>query len=236
MAKGNMEKFLTEVGIEVCQNFISRNELKIRDSLNDKENKGLFVRTYLTYLNEPNIKYLLKTLINLGANINDTDEYRNTILNIATRENKVEIINLMLGNEADPNISNSVKQSPLQWAYKNKNIDILIALLKKGADINKIISTQYSLIETVFNERNWDFFRVIVENAKMKINISNNYKIKMQEEELEFLLDDKNDAIIQILKPHIELDDEEKNKLNEMINKFITEGNVKFAVKLGSYL
>ena len=121
-------------------------------------------------------------------------------------------------------------------AYKNKNIDILIALLKKGADINKIISTQYSLIETVFNERNWDFFRVIVENAKMKINISNNYKIKMQEEELEFLLDDKNDAIIQILKPHIELDDEKKNKLNEIINKLINVGNVKFAVKLGKFL
>ena len=150
-----------------------------------------------------------------GSGIANFDTFENNPYETKNQKKEKEIKNLL---EKIP--YNMINIDP----YKLNNINIRS---KKVIEKEKI-EQEKEKVEKILNK----------EKKKIKKRIKNKEKHDLIIKQLEKnqKIRKKMQAIIQILKPHIELDDEEKNKLNEMINKFITEGNVKFAVKLGSYL
>ncbi|XZE52528.1 ankyrin repeat domain-containing protein [Planctomycetaceae bacterium SH139] len=88
---------------------------------------------------------IVRLLISLGTNINATNEFRQTALLYAVRENQLSTVNLLLKSGADPNVVMVDGDFVLREAATS-SIDLRIcrALLKSGADpcsVNKMGGT-----------------------------------------------------------------------------------------------
>lgn len=69
-----------------------------------------------------------------GADINALDdEYRSTPLGIACRWGHIDMVNYLLGQGADPNLSGASWSTPLAWALKKGHSEIERVLLNAGA-------------------------------------------------------------------------------------------------------
>eukprot|EP01124_Arcella_intermedia_P004579 TRINITY_DN12594_c0_g1_i1.p1 TRINITY_DN12594_c0_g1~~TRINITY_DN12594_c0_g1_i1.p1 ORF type:complete len:377 (+),score=106.07 TRINITY_DN12594_c0_g1_i1:31-1161(+) len=60
----------------------------------------------------------------------------NTALHFACKYNKLDVVNLLLDWNADPNILNLSKCTPLHWAIEAGNNDVISSLLQWNADPN----------------------------------------------------------------------------------------------------
>ncbi|KAK0160534.1 hypothetical protein PV328_007935 [Microctonus aethiopoides] len=84
-----------------------------------------------------NVK-ILKELLLHGAYVDATNKYRETPLDTAVKECKLEIVKELLVHGADVNTTNRKGNTPLNIAVKSskRNLEIMKVLLKNGADIN----------------------------------------------------------------------------------------------------
>lgn len=97
----------------------------------------------LNKLSEKIILYVTQSdLENLEKCINDDenvlesiDNYSRTLVHIATINNKIEILELLIKLNAKLNVKDSVGWSPLHYAIQNKLIQIVNLLIENNADI-----------------------------------------------------------------------------------------------------
>ena len=80
----------------------------------------------------------IKTLIKAGADIKAKDNYGATVLHLASRDSKLEVVNFFLKqNKLSVNVTDNKNQTPLMWACLNEGrLEIIQTLIKNGADIN----------------------------------------------------------------------------------------------------
>lgn len=75
------------------------------------------------------------SLIQNGADVDASDDYGVTALAMAARQGHVDVAQLLLDADADPNRKDSFyKASPLDWAVMEKNATIATLLVKSGSD------------------------------------------------------------------------------------------------------
>ena len=76
-----------------------------------------------------------KLLIDLGANVNGTDQYGRSALTMAARYGRIEIVKHLLSMGAKPNVVSLMKQweTPLSAALLRGHKDIVLLLKKNGA-------------------------------------------------------------------------------------------------------
>ena len=79
------------------------------------------------------IKISLSKTIDINARGGDLNE---TLLHCAARNNRTEIVNLLLSKGADVNARDNDNRTPLHWAAYYGNTEIVNLLLSKGADVN----------------------------------------------------------------------------------------------------
>ena len=76
----------------------------------------------------------VKTLIMIGPSlINARDEYKNTALHYAVYYEYLEIAQLLLQNQANPNIKDQLDMTPLQFAEINQDHAMVDLLKNYGA-------------------------------------------------------------------------------------------------------
>ena len=73
----------------------------------------------------------LELLLKYGANINGTDEYKNSPLHLAVRKKNIEAVEFLLKNGADLNIKNANNHTALDVAKKNEYHQFVDMLAKK---------------------------------------------------------------------------------------------------------
>jgi ankyrin repeat protein len=120
---------------------IKDENLEIKELLFDNgANDILFC--YIVY---DNFDYF-QTCVNKN-NINRLNSNGETLLYFAVSRNKIDFINYLLENGADPNICNKKEQnqSPLYQAVLNRNYEIFKKLIDYNADYNHKISTKESI-------------------------------------------------------------------------------------------
>lgn len=71
----------------------------------------------------------IEKLLYSGENMNQKDEYGNTLLIYAIKYTNIDCVELLLKFDIDPNITNNDGISPLLCAVKNENISIILLLL-----------------------------------------------------------------------------------------------------------
>jgi len=104
--------------------------------------------------------FMLEYIINnIGVNINSTDKHGNTVLHLASKYNKIDIVKVLLFYGADVNIINNSKKTAMSYTVINKNMDIFKLLLYKKSN--------YKYTRT---EENYHLFYDIIDTYKKKLH------------------------------------------------------------------
>ncbi len=111
-----------------------------------------------------NYMSIAKKLIIKGAFINERDCHGKTALYYACSKGNIELAELLLNNNANPNICGFNNESPLTTAILLQNSRLVRLLLKKGADIKHQIKDGESLIEFAKNNSsNYEIVNILRE-------------------------------------------------------------------------
>ena len=88
----------------------------------------------------------------LDPNLAGVENYQASLLNLACRNNSIEMVKLLLANGADVNIKGHGDYTSLMWAAESaKTTEIMELLIEKGADINPIAQDGVNaLIKAIF--------------------------------------------------------------------------------------
>lgn len=104
--------------------------------------------------------FMLDYIINnIGVDINVKDKHGNTALHLASIDNKIDIVKILLFYGADVNVINKNKKTPINYAVINKNMDLFKLLLYKGAN--------YKYAK---EEENYYLFSQLVDSYKKKLH------------------------------------------------------------------
>ena len=102
--------------------------------------------------------------------INAKTEPQNlTPLHLAAEEGYVEIVNLLLTNEADMNAVDENGNTPLHLAVLNEHISCALALLHDGADNlkeNNKKQTAVAMIDTMLSKHREDALQFVLEEKE----------------------------------------------------------------------
>lgn len=104
-------------------------------------------------------RFLLK-----GADPNSTSDNM-TALMLASQFNKIEIVELLLENDADPNMADPESGSPLTLASMSGNTEVVKLLLEAGADVNYRVPSGWSSLMFAANEGNVDIVIMLLEKG-----------------------------------------------------------------------
>lgn len=86
--------------------------------------------------NEPTRLGFVSDLIELGADLDWTNEQGNSALHLAIHNQQMDILKLLLHKKCNPDIVDSEGETPLHWAVRHNDIVATKLLLRAGADIN----------------------------------------------------------------------------------------------------
>ncbi|MCK9415792.1 ankyrin repeat domain-containing protein [Candidatus Dojkabacteria bacterium] len=192
--------------------------LKYNEYILESKNKKILPEIIKITKSGNNSK-LINFLKNNPTNINDTDDIGNTALILACDENLIYIVDTLIKNNADVNLSNSAGYTPLMLADTEKIIDMLLNV--NNIDINKTtiyddsaLTKSYNnsiKIEKLLNQKNID---VNIQNIWGKTAIMNyidnqipeiNILEKMLDKGLNLNLKNKDgNNLYDMLKEHIE--------------------------------
>jgi len=138
-------------------------------NINHKSTTGLNLLMYAV-INDKDVD-LVKYIIGLGINLNDTDKQGSTALMYLTKRYAVkydsyddidEMLKLLLLSGANPNIKNSKGMTVLMTALKNyRSITPVKLLLEKGADPMVSVGGFYPVHEVATNRMNKDMTGVL---------------------------------------------------------------------------
>jgi len=106
-----------------------------------------------------NMYVILEYIINtINVNKNAIDKNGNTVLHLASKFNKIDLVKFLLFHGINQNIINNEKKIALNYAVINNNIDIFKILLYKNSN--------YKYIK---KEPNYDAFIEIIDHYKKKV-------------------------------------------------------------------
>lgn len=143
--------------------------------INIKENEENY--SALWFVLNSNIDFdFASFLIKNGANINSTDESKNTLLIDAINIKSMDVVNFLLENQADVNLKNEDGYSPILIASFNKDKKLLELLISKGGNINikENRDNKTALWITLENKRDYEFAKYLI-SIGADINSVDNY-------------------------------------------------------------
>jgi ankyrin repeat protein len=128
----------------------------VRDVINYKEeNTG---STLLIEASKISNNYIVKMLLDIGADPNLQNNSGNTPLLFACNKGKFNAVKLLLSNGADPNLQNNDGNSPITLAIRDNNIELIKLLLSNGANIpeniDELLENKSAEMKLIF--RNWN--------------------------------------------------------------------------------
>ena len=105
--------------------------------------------------------------------INQTDEFNQTLLYLASFEGDIRLVKDLLKYGANPNIVNVKRWSPLHSAIKMDNTEISKILINNGANLNCLTTEIISPLTQAVIRENFELVKYIVER-KCNINLCDN--------------------------------------------------------------
>ncbi len=115
---------------------------------------------------------------NIDGTINKQNKYGDTDLIIASRNEHIEIIKLLLNVETiNVNLQNNYKNTALHWASKKNYIEI-IKLLLEHKTINVNIQNNYenTALICASNSKNIEVVKLLLNVEMINVNLQNNSK------------------------------------------------------------
>jgi ankyrin repeat protein len=106
--------------------------------------------------------------------VNKKNEYKRTSLHVAAENGHLEIVKLLLGNNANINSQAGNKKTPLHVAVENGHLEIVKLLLGNNANINSQEDLGYSSLHVAVEKGHLEIVKLLLENnADVNIQAGN---------------------------------------------------------------
>jgi len=138
----------------------------------------------------------VKEEIEKGADLSSTVD-GTSALHLAVSHNNIEIVRLLLGAGASPNVRDSAKQTPLMLQYSDTDIEIFNLLIKAGAKVNAKDSEGKTALMTAAKNGNIEIVKLLL-RAGAKVN----KRDKEGKTALMYAKEEWNSEIVDLLKKH----------------------------------
>ncbi|KAJ5108028.1 Mg2+ transporter protein CorA-like/Zinc transport protein ZntB [Penicillium angulare] len=113
-------------------------------------------------------------LLSKGADIAALSSYGHTILHLAAREGKLDVVETILRKRSDfLDVRNEFEETPLFLAADNGNYDVFRCLLEANADMTAIDIFENNILHTAAGGGNLDIVRVILEQKSEFLELLN---------------------------------------------------------------
>lgn len=148
-----------------CSDFQTINAMLNRHSARKKYQFSYTLLMAITcnpHISEKQKCYMIEKLVNLGTEINHSNIFGETALYLAVLSHQNLVVECLLKNGANPNISGIHSISPLMIACYFADFYIASLLIHYGADINaKSIFTNWKVLDFAMYSENPDFESMI---------------------------------------------------------------------------
>jgi ankyrin repeat protein len=114
---------------------------------------------------EGNVEIVLSILLDGHADVNDRNEFHQTALLMASRENKFEVAQLLIKYGADVNFPDGVGWTPLQVASQCGHSEIVRVLLDHGADVNAKKMDDWTALHLAASLDYFDIVKALLERG-----------------------------------------------------------------------
>ncbi|PWU04819.1 MAG: hypothetical protein C5B43_04085 [Verrucomicrobia bacterium] len=104
------------------------------------------------------INLLIEYCFNFGQ------ENVGTLLHWAVREEKRDIVELLLKEGVDPNVRDKYGKTPLQWGVKETGYGLTKLLLEYGARVNEQDDSGHTVLHTAIEANNMDLVKLLLKN------------------------------------------------------------------------
>jgi ankyrin repeat protein len=108
---------------------------------------------------------ICQTLIDVGYNVNSTDDYGHTPLYSAIAAGNYEVCETLLNLGADVNHQDVNLNTPLHKSIAENNIDIMKLLISRGAHVNKYNKYIETPLKLAAQEERLDLCRCLIDNG-----------------------------------------------------------------------
>ena len=109
---------------------------------------------------------IVKYLLDKGANIDEQDNFFDTMLITATEYDNFEIFKMAIERKANLDLLDIRGNPALYYALKQTNIEYVRILLSEGANINKISEKKlFALVTDKIDNKNFDVCSLIINNG-----------------------------------------------------------------------
>ena len=119
--------------------------------LNQANNEGMEPLYYFVYLENVSMVQLLldyKNTLSIDVNDKSSQPYK-TALNAAIMQNNLEVAEMLLCHDADPNVKFNRNQTSLYHAIIKGNLAMVEALLQHGAKMDVVVNGQSLLVHAI---------------------------------------------------------------------------------------
>ncbi len=107
---------------------------------------------------------IAKLLIDVGANVNDTDDKGITALMRAVKWNSLAMVKLLIESSANVNVKDIKGNSVLMLAVKNNNLKTVELLIDAGANVNDTNKSGLSVLMTAAQLSSPDIVKLLIKN------------------------------------------------------------------------
>ena len=107
----------------------------------------------------------LRELLKAGAPVDGCHKYGKTALHEAVRHGQFRCVEILLGHNANVNISTYDGLTPLHEAAEHGFVDCLIALLNHGAEINAVTRSRWTALHYAARNGHQDCLEVLLERG-----------------------------------------------------------------------
>lgn len=112
----------------------------------------------------------LRTILQIGSDINVTDEHGRTPLSYAAEEGHLEVISTLLKAGAAAGARDSGGRTPLIYAAAEGNEEVVMLLLQKGVDPNELDRSGHSAIVYATDEGHLDIIKMLMEQGDVDLD------------------------------------------------------------------
>lgn len=154
--------------------FLIENNINIQDNFYIHANNIGFI-TPLAYAAIINNVQICKFLINIGVDINKSDE--NPVIICAVRSNNLDLCKLFIENNADINAMNRYKESALHITVKNNNLELCKFLINEGINVNIKKHEQFTPLDYAIKNKNSEICELLI-NAGVTVTKENKRSLR----------------------------------------------------------
>jgi ankyrin repeat protein len=161
--------------------------------------------------------YIKSSLSKMKADnieVNTQDYNGRTLLHISLKLNNLRLFNLFLKAGVNPDLADVNVETPLHRAVLEGKLNFIRNLVNHGCDINIATEQEQSPLHLAVISGNLDIIKYLIDHGAEVLIADENNNLP-----IDYAIDEKDEKTIKYLLTKHQVDDDRKEKIEEILNK-----------------